>query len=227
MKRFALILVITINAVCVMAQSAEKKTALSAAKSNKVLAVAPTKMAVLYMGIDNPVDIAISDMSIKYITATVDSGEIENKGDGKFIVRINKNVKVTKINVFETYNGYTTKIGERSFKVKRVPDPVPSIASVTSGAVSKSDLIAAAGLIPVMKDFEFDEAYFVISSYTMTMNVTGDLIEKNATGNKLTTDMINIIQKAPKGTKIYFENIKVVGPDGKTRTLSSIIIKLI
>jgi len=227
MKKHLLILVIALNSIYPMTHASETKAAFGVAYPDRVIAVAPTKMAVLYLGIDNPVDIAISDMSINYITATVDSGEIENKGEGKFIVRIHKNVKVTKINVYETYNGIMTKIGERSFKVKRVPDPIPSIASLTSGVVSKSDLIAAAGLIPVMKDFDFDGAYFVITSYTMTMNAKGDLIEKNVVGNKLTAEMIKLIQNSPKGSKIYFENIKAVGPDGKTRTLSSIILKLI
>jgi len=78
-----------------------------------------------------------------------------------------------------------------------------------------------------MKDFDFDGTYFVINSYTMTMSVKGDLIEKSVAGNKLTVEMIKLIQNAPKGAKIYFENIKAVGPDGKTRTLSSIILKLI
>ncbi|MFH0864798.1 MAG: GldM family protein, partial [Bacteroidota bacterium] len=59
------------------------------------------------------------------------------------------------------------------------------------------------------------------------MNVKGDLIEKTTTGNKLTADMIKLINAGTKGTKVYLESIKAVGPDGSTRTLSPINLKLL
>jgi gliding motility-associated protein GldM len=226
MKKHVFILVMTLCCTHLMAQTEKGSTVFNVAKPSTVIAVSPLKMAVLYIGVDNPVEIAISDMPMKYITATVDSGEIEDQGGGQFVVRITKNIKVTKVNVFETYNGITTKLGERLFRVKKVPDPIPTIAGSTGGLVSKPMLAAAGGLIPVMKDFDF-ELFFTITSFTFSMNVKGDLIEKVAVGNKLTADMIKLINAAPKGTKIYIEDIKATGPDGMTRTLSSLILKII
>jgi gliding motility-associated protein GldM len=226
MKKIVLIIAIASCSLFVKAQVAENKAVFNVVKQNKVIAVSPTKMAVLYIGIDNPVEIAIADMPIKYVTATVDSGEIESQGDGQFIVRINKSISVAKINLFENYNGTTTKIGEKIFRVKRVPDPIATIGGNKSGIISKSILSGAGGLIPVMENFDF-ELFFTITSFTMSMNVKGDLIEKIATGNKLTAEMIKLINSGTKGTKIYFENIKAVGPDGNTRTLSPINLKII
>ena len=59
----------------------------------------------------------------------------------------------------------------------------------------------------------------------MTMNIHGDLLEENATGNHLTPSMISKISKANPGTKIYLENIKAFGA-GETRPLLSINLKL-
>lgn len=226
MKKLMLIIVMASGSFFSSAQVAENKTVFNVVKQNKVIAVSPIKMAVLYIGVDNPIEIAIADMPIKYVTATVDSGEIEDQGDGQFIVRINKSISVTKINLFETYNGVTTKIGEKVFRVKRVPDPVATIAGISSGIITKTILSSASGLIPVMQNFDFD-LFFTITSFTMIMNVKGDLIEKYATGNKFTVEMIKLINAGAKGTKIYFEDIKAVGPDGKTRALNSINLKII
>jgi gliding motility-associated protein GldM len=224
MKKIVIILALASGCISLMAQTGS--TVFNVAKPSTVIAVSPLKMAVLYIGVDNPVEIAISDVPMKYITATVDSGEIENNGAGQFVIRINNDINVTKVNVYETYNGISTKIGERMFRVKKVPDPVATIASTTGGNVLRSMLAASGGLIPVMKDFDF-ELFFTITSFTMSINVKGDLIEKSATGNKLTAEMIFLINQAQKGSKIYFEDIKAVGPDGKIRTLSPVNLKVI
>jgi hypothetical protein len=226
MKKHALIFALTLGGIFVFAQATEKKAVFNVVKTNKVIAVSPTKMAVLYIGIDNPIEIAISDMLIKYITATVDSGEIENQGEGKFIVKINKSISATKINVFETFNGITTKVGERLFRVKRIPSPVVTIAGIRNGIISKDVLLSSGVLIPVMENFDFD-LFFKISAFTMTINTGGDLLEENAVGNQLTPSMISKIARLPKGSKIYFENIQAIDPDNKTRALCPIVLKLI
>lgn len=227
MKKRVMIMVIALGGIYFIARVAASQSALNEPKSEKVIAVAPTNMAVLYVGVENPVDIAISDLPIKYITATVDSGEIENKGEGKFVVKINSAVKSTKINVFENYNGVKIKIGERFFRVKHVPDPVANIAGVNSGTISKSVLAASVGIIPLMRDFDFD-LYFRITSFTFTISVKGgDLLSLPGSGNRLTPAMISKIQSAPTGTKVYFEDINAKGPDGTIRGLSPICLKLI
>jgi gliding motility-associated protein GldM len=227
MKTCVLIIALAINSIFIMAQASGKKAVFSVAKPNKVIAVSPTKMAVLYRGVDNPVEIAISDVPIKYISATVDSGEVQNLGEGNFVVTINKAVRYTKINVFETYNGVTTKVGEKLFRVKKVPDPVANIANTSGGAVSKDVLVAAAGIIPVMKDFDF-ELSFTVSSFTMTIQKPGgDLVSYIATNNRLTPQMVAALKAAQPGLKVYFEDIKAIGPEGVCRSLSSICLKLI
>jgi len=225
MKRSVLVFCLVITGIIASAQTSKQNAVFNVVKSTKVIAVAPTKMAVLYRGVNNPVEIAISDVPSKYITATVDSGEVVNEGDGNFTIKINKFCRTTKVNVFESYNGVNIKVGEKLFRVKRVPDPVAYIAGTSGGAIDKNVLVAAAGIIPLMRDFDFDLS-FIISSFTMTICTSGDLVSYSSTGNKLTPAMIAVISNAPKGTRIYFEDIKAYGPDSVARTLPSIILKL-
>jgi gliding motility-associated protein GldM len=225
MKKIVLILALAFS-IPATAQNV-KNAVFNVSKANKTIAVSPTKMAVFYIGIDNPIDIAICDMPAKYITATVDSGEVENKGDGQFVVRINKVITATKVNIFESYNGKTTKIGERAFRVKKVPDPYPTIGGIQSGIISKGVLMASGFLAAKTDNFDFDITFKIIS-FTFYVNVKGDLIEESCTsGNMLTASMLSKISRATSGTKIYFEDIKAVGPDGIIRTLSPINIKVI
>ena len=66
----------------------------------------------------------------------------------------------------------------------------------------------------------------ITSSIVTHMYLPVDLISYSATGNKLTHQMIESIENAKPGTKVYFEDIKAVGPDGKTRYLNSICLTL-
>ena len=60
----------------------------------------------------------------------------------------------------------------------------------------------------------------------LTINPQRDLITYKSSSNKLTPEMLAAIEKAATGTKVYFENIKAVGPDGKTRYLAPITLIL-
>lgn len=226
MKKQVLIFVMAVSSVFGLAQATGKKTVFTVAKQNKVIAVSPVKMAVFYIGLDNPVEIAICDVPAKYITATIDSGEIKNMGEGKFIVKVNSGVSVTKINVFETYNGKTTKIGERLFRVKRVPDPVAYIGGVKSGLINKNVIASSQMLVAKLDNFDFDLT-FKITSFTFLINIKGDIVPIYCSGNMLSAAILAIISKAAPGARIYFEDIKAMGPDGTIRALSPINLKII
>jgi gliding motility-associated protein GldM len=226
MKKYVSILIMTLSSFLAMAQTAEKKTVFNVSKQNKIIAVSPTKMNVLYIGVDNPIQIAICDVPAKYITATIDNGTIENLGDGKFNVKVNQGSTETIINVYESCNGKVTKIGDEIFRVKRVPDPVAYVGGVKSGPLNKNLLAASCMLVAKMENFDFDLT-FNVTSYTFLINVGGDIIPISVAGNMFPLDVLNEISKASPGTRIFFEDIKAIGPDGTIRTLSPVNIKLL
>jgi gliding motility-associated protein GldM len=189
--------------------------------------VSADKMNVFYIGIANPVTISVPGVANTAVHASISAGgTLTSTGAGKYSVMVTSASKTVTVSVMADMAGKMTSMGTSTFRVKRVPDPVPTIGNSTGGVISKSLLAAAGGIIPVMKDFDFEGANFVITSFTMTMNVKGDLIEKNAVGNKLTTEMVTMIKAAANGTKVYLENIKAKGPDGSPRGLASINLKL-
>ena len=95
------------------------------------------------------------------------------------------------------------------------------IGGLQQGNISKNELLAANAIIPVMVDFEFD-LNFIVTSFTMGTIINGDWVPKRTSGNRLSSEMSDIIRSARRGQKFFFENIQAEGPDGTKRSLGSV-----
>jgi len=227
MKKHLVIIIIITSGFLAMAQTTENKAVFNVSKQNKIIAVSPTKMNVLYIGVDNPVQIAICDVPAKYITASIDNGTVESLGDGKFNVRVKEGSTEAIINVFESYNGKATKIGDEKFRVKRIPDPVACVAGVKSGIINKNVIAASQMVVAKLENFDFDLTFTVTSFTFLIGSQGGDIISTIVSGNIIPADVIKKIINAASGMRIYFEDIRAKGPDGTIRTLSPVNIKLL
>ena len=190
--------------------------------------VAATKMNVFYIGVENPVEISVPGIPDTKVKPSITSGCTLAKGSkGGYVVKCTPGAKTATINVAaDMGSGRAQSMGKGSeFRVKPVPDPVAQVGGVEGGPIQKSLLMAGGAIIPVMKNFDFD-LNFVIRSFTFTVSVGGDLVEKSATGNILTAEMKRLIQASNKGQKVFIDDIKAVGPDGTTRKLAPVNLKL-
>jgi hypothetical protein len=186
--------------------------------------IAATKMNVFYVGVPNPVSISAPG-------ASLDELEIRGAGlsfrDGKkpgeYIATASKaNPRGTEVTV--TKKG-GAKLGSSTFRVKRLPDPAATILNQKEGLVSKGKLKAATFLKAEMENFDFD-VKVAVKQFKMTISIGGDLKEFVAKGNKLTGPMRKMLSQVRRGNRVYFEEIKVKMPDGSTRKVPSIILKV-
>ena len=191
------------------------------------LTVAPLKMNVFYIGVDNPVSISAAGLSKDQINPVISIGKLTKK-DGEWSVRIDKRPEgksIATISASAEIDGDRISLGQSEFRVKRVPDPTAEIGGMTDGLIDKNVLLAAAAIIPNMKDFEFD-LYFIVGSYTFGAIINGDWVQKNVKGNVFNEEVINIIRNGKRNQKFFFENIQATGPDGTTRRLNPINLEL-
>ena len=191
------------------------------------LIVAPLKMNVLYIGVDNPVAISAPGLPAEKINARIDQGALTKNGS-EYSVKITSMPKgVTKANISATadIDGKVMQLGSSEFRVKRVPSPTAEVAGQTDGQIDKNTLLAAGAIIPSMKDFEFD-LYFEVTSYTFATFVNGDWIPKNVKGNRFTQEILDVIRNGKRDQKFFFENIQAKGPDGTTRSLNPINLQI-
>jgi gliding motility-associated protein GldM len=191
------------------------------------LTVAATKMNLFYIGVDNPVSISVPGIAKENIRPSISAGSISSDPNsrGNWIVRVPTGTRKAIISASANYQGQMMNMGSAEFRVKKVPDPVAEIAGLVQGPIEKNTLLAASAIIPEMKDFEFD-LYFKVVSFKMITIIGGDLVQKNARGNRFTEDMNNIIKNARRKQKFFFQNIQATGPDGTTRSLNPINLEI-
>ncbi|MBJ09930.1 MAG: hypothetical protein CMP66_00525 [Flavobacteriales bacterium] len=189
--------------------------------------VSPTKMNVLYLlgdKVGNPVDISVPGVSKDKLSVYCDNGKILKKG-GSWEVFPTK-VGKAKVSVSAEIDGKRRNMGAMEFRVKRVPDPIPSLPGLKNGKIKKNQMTAnSTKLRAEMKDFDFD-LKFRITGFTLAGTFKGNYVEKKARGSKLTDEMKELVRDLPKGSTVFITNISAKGPDGKVRQLGALPVKL-
>jgi hypothetical protein len=175
-------------------------------------------MNVLYLGIPNPIEIAVPGVTSDKVTATITNGTINKTSTGWEVNPSSFNDLVLTILV------NNRKVNEKTFRVKPIPAPVAVYAHKSNGTASKDALITGT-LEAELKDFFWD-LKFEIESFTFFFSSDGFDREITSKGNKLTDEMKSIISNLKRGQYIIFKDIKALGPDGKTYDLNPLILKI-
>jgi gliding motility-associated protein GldM len=186
--------------------------------------VSPTKMNVFYLGVDNPVEISVAGVQPNNVDATASNGNLERKGNAW--VMKPKRPGNCMVYVTAKIDGKTTNVGSKEFRVKTVPDPVAMVNNQKGGGIAKNVLMAQSGVVAAMPpDFEFDLT-FTVTEFTVLSIVQGFVREIRVKGNLFNQDVRNLINGLSKGSPVYIQDVKAVGPDGSVRPLSTINFKL-
>jgi len=188
--------------------------------------VAADKMNVLYIGVDNPMSISVPGVSNNMVKSSIEGagGSLKSdpsKGGGHFIATVSTVGNAT-IKVSAEIGGKVMPMGTFPYRVKRVPDPIATAANSKGGPINKN-LLAAANVIPVLENFDF-ELYFKVTGFKMSIFGKGrdPILDKESNGSQLTQEMRDLILRARPGDKVFFEYIKAkmaTGSDQSTRSL--------
>ncbi len=191
------------------------------------LTVSATNMNVLYAGVNNPVSISISGVPAEDIFPVISCGTIkQNPGKNGWVVVVPATCRQAVIEVSVRIGGGTKRMGSENFRVKKLPDPVPTIANKKDGFVSRDILIAAGNIAAKMPDdFEFNYSFEIIS-FKMTLQRGFTVYHYDSKNSKLTDEMIAQIKNTNRGQGILFEEITARGPDGADRLLSPLSITI-
>ena len=187
--------------------------------------ISPTKMNVLYIGVDNPISVSVSGFSDDKVTPHISQGTLRRVKPGQYIARVKRAGKATISVSVKDDDGNSKSMGKQEFRVKRVPDPVPMVNKQKGGSIKKSLLINQIGVQAVLENFDFDLKFKVIS-FTVSATINGFEQSKPTKGYRFSGAQIALMKKVRPGSKVYIENVKAKGPDGKTRNIGSIIFKV-
>ncbi|NJK94287.1 MAG: hypothetical protein HC905_04500 [Bacteroidales bacterium] len=187
-------------------------------------AIGLTKMNVLYLGVDNPVEIAVSEVSANNVRPSITNGLLINTGNG-YIIR--PRTLGNAIVVVEAFiNDRWKKVSTMTFRVKKVPDPIATVAGQKGGSISFEKLLKAEKVDVMMENFDFDLSFKTIKFSLSSYNLDGFLNFEYSESDKITSSQLNMLKKLRKGQKVYFDDIVAIGPDGEKRKLSPIVFKI-
>jgi len=197
-------------------------------KHPKVFAVSPIKMNVLYLGADNPISISVSEVPPEDLNVSITNGTIRNahilngkiQMDGEYIV----NPKVVGNAIISLSNG-NEKIGMMEFRVKYVPDPVAKVAGRKSGDITKNELLKQRIVQVDMEGFDFDIP-FKVKEFKITTSNKGLLTDISSKSNEINEEQKALLSKLNSGDRVFFQDIKAVGPDGRIREMNSVNFRI-
>ncbi len=188
--------------------------------------VSPTKMNVFYYGIDNPVDISVPGIAPDKIKPQISGASVRQDRKGGYVVKPSKQSGEVTVNVMAEIDGQMRSMGKKTFRIKTIPKPVPTVMGQNSGKMSRAMLSNANGVVASLgKDFVFDLS-FRVTQFTVTATVGGFTNEETVKGNKFNAKQKNMIKNLKAGSNLIIENIEAVGPDGRTQPLSPIVFKI-
>ncbi|MCF8218378.1 MAG: hypothetical protein K9I29_01665 [Bacteroidales bacterium] len=175
--------------------------------------ISATKVNVLYRGVDNPVEVSAPGIAVANLSVSASNARIKG-GGGQYQVRPGGGNK-TVVNVSARQDdGSTRQMGQMEFRVKRLPDPEIVIAGKKSGDRIRKVELKGSRLFPSMGDALFNVSYKV-TRFTMDVTVGQNTQSYNTTGDRLSSEMKQIVNRLQRGATVAFKNIQVVGPDGK------------
>ncbi len=192
------------------------------------VSVSATKMNVFYIGVDNPVEVSaagISSNDMQVSMSGAGEGTIKRASDGSYVVNVGKQ---TRAGEFAKINVAAPGISvAKDFRVKRIPDPVPTLSGKVGGAIGNGELRAQQALIPTLDNFDFD-ARCQIVGFQIIRSAKREDPELNANkGGKFDDKTKALVDKAKPGDIFLFDNIKCSCPgDPAARTLPSSVYKV-
>ncbi|HYF33468.1 MAG TPA: gliding motility protein GldM [Chitinophagaceae bacterium] len=179
------------------------------------------KMNVMYVGVDNPMTISGGSVGREKVKVVFPGGTISNAGGDEWIAKPST-TGMSEIQVIADGKPYKFPM-----RLKLLPNPAGFVGRSKGGRISAADFKAQGGLLARLEDSEF-EAGFRVVGYVLAASggAFPNYQQANNEGNRWTGAAKAIVDKATPGTTIFFDQIRVVGPDGRNREITPMVFQL-
>ena len=180
------------------------------AQDSLAAVVAADKLNVLFVGINNPVSIAVPGIASDKIGVKISRGTITGK-NGKYVVFVDTVGEVAIEITAEESPGITRKVGDAVFRVRRQAEIRHCIGkhcnqklTLTLNELLKNTRISFTTDVYMLSDLKMD-----VVSFTAT--VLKDDVERYfcVTGNRFSPELIEYIKHLPLPFRIFLEDMRV------------------
>ena len=181
--------------------------------------ISPTKMNVLYRGVDNPLEISVPGVDPSNLI--VSGTGVKKSGNG-YIADVTRNKGgELKISVSVRDGDKTSNMGSKLFRVKNLPDASGSIFGKTEGLMS-ANLIKKAKVEAKFNNFDF-KLPLTVTSFQIIVPPFAPI---DCKGSTLNSNARAALDKAKPGTPVIIRNIRAKTGKGIKPKVAPITIDL-
>ncbi|MGM0647619.1 MAG: GldM family protein [Bacteroidota bacterium] len=184
--------------------------------------ISATAVNVLYRGVANPVEVSAPGVAAARLSVTASNASVSG-GNGSYNLKPgNGGTSVVRVSARQD-DGGSKFMGEMEFRVRRLPDPEIVVSGKKSGDKIAKNILTRSRLYPKL-DALFNVQYQVVR-FSMDVTVGQNTQTFNASGDRLSDQMQNIVSRLNRGSTVAFKNITVRGPDG-TRPIPGVFFTI-
>jgi gliding motility-associated protein GldM len=189
--------------------------------------ISATKMNVLYVGLDNPIEISCPGYPPDKIIATQTGLSTWTGSNGKFIARPADNIQVKEAEIkvsVKTGDNQVKPMGSKTFRIKRVPKPKVLLGTLDGGAISKVQLSVQKVVQANLENFVYDGIKYTVTkfSWTYAPKGAGRQVQgpEMVNGQLIPGSLSSLISSARTGDMVLISDIVANGPVGQVKISS-------
>ncbi|MCB9296982.1 MAG: M48 family metalloprotease [Lewinellaceae bacterium] len=185
------------------------------------VSIAADKMNVLYVGVDNPLTIAVAGIPNEQVQVSSRDVKIVALGEGRYVAQPampgNAAIRVSG-------KGFPERMA--NFRVKRIPDPVAQIEGVPGGALA-AEVFKNTGGLSLHSNSDFDADCSITFFSVVHVPKGQDPIESTNAGANYSEQTARLIRRAQAGDVYYFDNVRCRCPgDVEDRPINALVFKI-
>lgn len=185
--------------------------------------VAADLMNVLYAGYQNPMSVSVPGVPTNAVSVSMSGGSLTSKGNGHYVAvpsAVGKDVVFT---VSANDKGTPRKMGQVTFKVRKLPDPTPYIIvgndRFKGGGLTKAALMSVGGIKAAIDDGLLDIEFRVTGFEAVFFDNMGNAVPMVSNGAAFSDRQKDAFRKLSRNRRFYISRVTAIGPDGITRKL--------
>ncbi|MDB5229122.1 MAG: gldM [Bacteroidota bacterium] len=179
---------------------------------------------IFYIGIDNPVEVAVSNYACDSVTLEIDNGSIKGT-NCEYTVKVEKEGNTT-ISVYANKDNIRSLLQKISFTAVMLPKPVAKICGMENSDIKSSVFKAQRGICAELQDLDTDLKYDIVSYKVLILKNNGKVKMYKITGPYFSEEMREEMLAIFQEDMIIFYDIISKSSDGKEIPLTPLVYNI-
>ena len=174
----------------------------------------PTKMNVLYIGVDNPITVAAPGFDCGQLSvALTGPGQLSQLSDCRYNATVTEPGTVD-VRIRGKRNGKTVDLLNKTFRVKKLPDPWPRFGDFRAGSITVEELSKIKG-VTVEQRTDYDITCEVLGYDITVIPRRSDPVVVMVQGATLSEQAKSLLATLGPGSALFVDDIRVKYPGEK------------